>query len=577
MAHGPLHKAFQHLRRLAGSAPGGDGTVVSDRQLLEAFVQQQDEAAFTELVERHGRMIQGLCQRLVHDPHGADDVFQATFLVLARKAASIHRYESVGSWLHGVACRLAKKQIGAAIRRRGHERQAAAMATTTSPPEATWQDLRPVLDEELNRLPEKYRAPLVLCYLEGKTSEQAAGLLGWPLGTLWGRLGRARDLLRDRLTRRGVTVGGAGIAALVAENASAAVQPVLAKTAIQAAMRVAAGQTTTGVLSPSAIILAEGLVTAMFFNRVKLAAALLLAVGLLGAGVGLAMQNKRADKQFVAVPPGAAPMWKQEKPVAALAFSPDALMLATASGDDTVILWDATTGQEKARLTRFKDQAKPTVQPKVYFEGPPSFPPTLAFSADGKTARGAWDLAAGWRVTHSWDVATGKELPLTTREARGDGWIPAAVSPDGKLLATVELRPAGLAVAGGPVAKGLLDSTIKLGTTVPEKELLKGGFRVILPRTVDDTLTAMRQETRQLQGHQGPVSALAFAPDGKYLASAGEDRTIRLWNVTTGKEVHRVDGLKAPAISLSFSARALASGSADGTVRIDDVAAALKK
>src|SRR5262249_46510385 len=153
-----------------------------------------------------------VCRRVLASAGDADDAFQATFLVLVRKARSIAKRDSVASWLHGVAHRVALDARAAAARRRAHERRGAAMPTEEMPPDGTRAEVRQVLDEELGRLPEKYRAPLVLCYLEGKTNDEAAGQLGCTRGTVAGRLSRARDLLRGRLARRGVTLTAAAVA-----------------------------------------------------------------------------------------------------------------------------------------------------------------------------------------------------------------------------------------------------------------------------------------------------------------------------------------------------------------------------
>jgi RNA polymerase sigma factor (sigma-70 family) len=177
---------------------------LTDTQLLKRFARQKDEAAFAALVRRHGPMVLAVCRRVLHDAHDAEDAFQATFLVLVRKARFIARPELLANWLYGVAYRVAVKARANANRRSAHERRAGAMTSVGSAPERIGSELRAVLDAELSHLPEKYRAPLVLCYLEGKTNEQAARLLGWPTGSISGRLARARELLRERLVSRGL-------------------------------------------------------------------------------------------------------------------------------------------------------------------------------------------------------------------------------------------------------------------------------------------------------------------------------------------------------------------------------------
>ncbi len=166
------------------------------------------ESAFKELVDRHGPMVMGVCRQILRHTHDADDAFQATFLVLVRKARSIQVRESLGPWLYSVAYRTAQRARAAASRyRHGGVEQVEALGC---PPEDSYHlDLRPLLHEELDRLPDKYRAPIVLCHLEGKTHEQAAQLLHWPIGTVSGRLSRGRELLKSRLERRGLAVSSA--------------------------------------------------------------------------------------------------------------------------------------------------------------------------------------------------------------------------------------------------------------------------------------------------------------------------------------------------------------------------------
>jgi RNA polymerase sigma factor (sigma-70 family) len=187
------------LRYTASSAPKEE---LSDEQLLEAFVRHRDEAAFTALMRRHGPMVLGVCRRVLRHADDADDAFQATFLVLVHKAGSLQQPSLLASWLHGVAYRTAQHARVRAARRHKHEAAAATTLLATTDPETDWQEMRESLDEELHRLPEFYRAPLVLCYLEGKTNVEAAHILGWPPGSMSGRLAKARALLRERMTRR---------------------------------------------------------------------------------------------------------------------------------------------------------------------------------------------------------------------------------------------------------------------------------------------------------------------------------------------------------------------------------------
>jgi len=282
MAHGRLGMLLGQIRQLVGAPPAGDQ---SDARLLERFADQRDEAAFQALVRRHGPLVLGVCRRVLRDHHDAEDAFQATFFVLARKAGVLGRRGSLAPWLYTVAYRLALRARADASRRRDRERRAAATLPTQAD-DGGRADLRPVLDEELDRLPEKYRVPLVLCYLDGKTHEEAARELGWPKGTVAGRLARARELLRRRLTRRGVTLSTGLLGTALAENASAAVPAGLADSAVRAALLFAGSQFgAAGVVSGPAA-LAEGMLRAMTMTYLKGVTVLLLGLSLIaGAGV----------------------------------------------------------------------------------------------------------------------------------------------------------------------------------------------------------------------------------------------------------------------------------------------------
>jgi RNA polymerase sigma factor (sigma-70 family) len=213
----------------------------SDALLLDRFIEQWDQAAFRDLVRRHGRMVLGVCRRILGDPHAAEDAFQATFLLLVRKAGSVRKRASVGPWLYGVARRVALEARGGASRRPD------SLPSDPEGPGADGEDgleraeLFAAVHEELGRLPEKYRAPLVLCYLEGLPHEAVARQLGWPIGTVRVRIARGRDLLGARLTRRGLAPAAVLLAlSLLSKTAPAVPAPLVEKT-VGAAARVAAG------------------------------------------------------------------------------------------------------------------------------------------------------------------------------------------------------------------------------------------------------------------------------------------------------------------------------------------------
>jgi RNA polymerase sigma factor (sigma-70 family) len=282
MADGKLRDVLHHMRtreRVRTLRGHGDGA------LLERFVANNDEAAFEVLVQRHGPMVHGVCRRILADSHDAEDAFQATFLVLARRAATIRTPDAIGAWLHAVAVQVATRARKARTQRnRVHILTELDIGQTTSSEsvDAEWRELRPVLDEELGRLPEKYRAPVVLCYLEERSNAEAAEQLGWPIGTVKGRLARARSLLQTRLARRGVALGATLLAtAGASRTALAAAVPVALGTAtVQQAMLIATGAAPVMAgTTPAVAALYKGGLLAMKLSRIKLFGALL---GLLG-------------------------------------------------------------------------------------------------------------------------------------------------------------------------------------------------------------------------------------------------------------------------------------------------------
>jgi RNA polymerase sigma factor (sigma-70 family) len=287
-----LEATVAKLRRLAGWSALAERT---DRQLLEAFAATGNEAAFTILVRRHGALVLGVTRRVLGNAQDAEDAFQATFLVLARKAGSVAWQDCVRNWLHGVAFRVAHKARIQGARRRLKEHQA---RTPPSPAAAeSWHELRGLLDEELTQLPAKYRAPLILCYLEGKTRDEAAEELGWSPGSVKGRLERGREMLRQRLCRRGVTLPAALCAGfLLDQTAFASVPSSLAATAVQMGVQFAAGPVAGLAASSPILQLAQGVLQAMLIAKLKVTGFAITAALTLGLGGALVVQTALAER-----------------------------------------------------------------------------------------------------------------------------------------------------------------------------------------------------------------------------------------------------------------------------------------
>jgi RNA polymerase sigma factor (sigma-70 family) len=274
---------LRHLRTLYRCGVVG---TLSDEQLLDRFAARRDETAeeaFAELVQRHGPMIFGVCRRILGDAHEAEDAFQATFLVLARKAGSVLRREKVANWLYGVAVRTAREARGRAARRRTREERVSTPVYVEPSDDGCPDELRAILDEELARLPARYRGPVVLCELEGLSRPEAARRLGIPEGTLSSRLARAKAQLRDRLASRGVSLPIAALSAILVREAKAAPLPFhLLESTVQAATLVAAGPTAAAGLSASVASLSEGVLKTMLVAKLK---GIALAVGTMTAVV----------------------------------------------------------------------------------------------------------------------------------------------------------------------------------------------------------------------------------------------------------------------------------------------------
>ncbi len=314
MATSPTNEFLPYLRR---TLLRSDGAGMTDGELLECFVSGRDDGAFAALVRRHAAMVWGVCRRVLSCHQDAEDAFQSTFLVLVRKAASVTPRHMVANWLYGVAHQTALNARASAARRRARERQVTEMPEPPSPEQNLWRDLQLILDQELSRLPAKYRSAIVLCDLEGKTRKDAARQFGVPEGTLSGWLTRGRAMLAKRLARHGLAVTGGALAAVLVPSALTASAPVAAVSAtIRAASLWAAGQTAPGVISTPVAALTEGVMKTMLLKKLKLATVVFLLVSTAGMGEGGWIYRAHAAKATAQATPPAAEWSADDKPKA---------------------------------------------------------------------------------------------------------------------------------------------------------------------------------------------------------------------------------------------------------------------
>jgi RNA polymerase sigma factor (sigma-70 family) len=595
-----------------------EGTVagLDDGQLLERFAKGRDEAAFAALVKRHGPMVLAACRGLLRDEHTADDAFQATFLVLARRAGAIRLPDRLGAWLHGVACHAAAKAKRSESRRTRRERQAAMSRAHSSRPTfpAIDHEVAEALHEEIGRLPERYRTPVVLCDLQGLPRTEAAQRLRWPLGTVNGRLSRARDILRRRLARRGITLSAGAVAA---GTASTIVPDTLAAETARAAV-LFAPKMATAIAAARQGMLAREVLRAMMATK---ATSVALGVGIVSLGLlvsatvvrreaepGRSRAEAQAEAQAKAIPSpldslSAAGIPADERlprqPVSlvsvlgerrgrhgggvrCLALSPDGKTVATGSDQDKDIkLWDAETLQLRARLTGHRSPVQ-----------------CIAISPDGKLlASGSaygdfllWDLRG--------ETPTGPTALVTRGPSGFNNRIHAAAfSPSGRTLA----------IAGSGKGVSLWDVT---GDEPRERSLLPemreevrsiayapDGSAMALIAAGDgsvrlwDMTGDSPQERAMLSSESSPVPrgfgaiSVAFAPDSKTLAvvDAGGESCVCLWKLAAPKPavVGRIRlnlmGIKLlPAELVAFSpdGKRLVAGQSDGSVRVLDLTAA---
>lgn len=526
MAESRSKRVLWHLHQWLGTA----ATPADEGQLLERFVRLRDEEAFAELVARHGPLVLGLCRRLLGNVQDAEDVFQAAFFVLARKAATIRKPESLSCWLHGVAYRLALRVRAEGERRRLHERKAVPVSQSEDV-DLSWREVRALLDEELQRLPEKLRMPLVLCYLEGLTQDEASLRLGWSRSTLKRRLEAGRERLRLRLTRRDVTLGAGLFAVALTESTTrGAVSTALRSATVRASMQFLTVESAAVAATPAAL-LAKGAMQYMLTTKLKLGAMLILVLSWAVTAAGLAIpqvspentQENKAETPVTArsaentnlrkdlygdpLPKGAQARlgtlrFRHRSMTTSAVFTHDGKTAIVGDGEGFIVYWDVATGKEIRRL------------PIPRMQGVEGVVHALAITRDGKTlAAGAWGSVA------LWEVATGKLLSQAT--VKQDAVMQLRFTPDGKTLA--------LRYQGDEMHLWDIDGDKKL---------------------------------RELKGHTGNVASMDISPDGKMLASGSRnDPNIRLWDIATGKEKRQIpiDGRDVLSVAFSPDGKTLAA------------------
>lgn len=308
MSSGQLEKVVHHLRRMAGIS---DAQRAADGQLLERYISSRDENAFAVLVRRYGRLVRSVCRNILRHEQDIEDAFQVTFMVFACKAASIRKSSSVASWLYGVAYRTAMNTKRTRTRRCEKQREPEGHSREQPVAEASLREIQAILDEEVQRLPEKYRSPFILCCLEGKSRAEAGEQLGLMEGTVSSRLAQARKRLQQRLTRRGVVLSAVLCAVELSRTAAASVAPILVKGTIQAALSFAAGNAAaTHLISAEVASLASSVLQALFAKTVKMTTIALLTIGLM-AGAGLLACHVLAQKPAAEKPQNSPPKAKE--------------------------------------------------------------------------------------------------------------------------------------------------------------------------------------------------------------------------------------------------------------------------
>jgi RNA polymerase sigma factor (sigma-70 family) len=560
MPTSPMTEVMQYLRGTL--LPEGPG--MTDGQLLECFVDRRDAAALEALLWRHGPMVWGVCRRILGNHHDAEDAFQATFLVLVRKAASVFPRAKVGNWIYGVAHQTALKARDIRARRRTRERPASHMPESAVKGRDLFHDLQPLLDLEISRLPEKYRTVIALCELGGKTVRETARQLGCPEGTVASRLARGKSMLAKRLARQGMAVTGATLAALLSRcAASASVPSSLMTSTIKAMTLVVAGQATTaGIISGTVAALTDKVVKAMFLNKlIKLVVVLLLIAPLSGAaGLIYQTQGARPANTAHASTPSRAPTVREtdkQRQANDLERLQGTWRLFSSEMDGVRL----GEGRPEIKDSRLVFQGSLVTMAGKLFHSP-----ELKMEPENVKALGTLTLDASKTpkvIVFKWDAN-----PWLTSEYLIQRGIYAL---DGDHLKLCFYLP-------GQDTKSLLPT--EFSANAGSKRSLGTWKRISQARRRGESNRAesapVREERRNqpmtLAGHTNRVDSVKFSRDGKTVASASADGTIKLWDVKTGQHAGTLNaGTPVPCLAFSPDGRILASGSHNSTVTLWDV------
>lgn len=522
-----LQRVVDHLCRAAALLQ--DAEQLGDQELLARFVSERDESAFSALLGRHGPMVLGVCRRVLHRHCDAEDAFQATFLILAHRAGSIRKRQALGSWLYGVAHRVAVRAKANAASRRVHEQRSQPMPQPDPADAAANTELHALVDQELMQLPEACRAALVLCYLEGKTQDSAAQHLGCSKATLRRRLDKARELLRLRLVRRGMTLSAALAGSLLAPSAvPAAVPAKLASATVGAALGVAAGQSVVGLVSAQVAALVKGGLQAMVASKVKTVIAVVLAVSLT-AGAGVASRAILSAREGSDKVSDTAPQ-NQAAPKPA---TPRDNTASTPKGAQKEI-----PGEQVVVSGRVLDpEGKPLAGAHLYWprllkEMPKSLA-DIAFPECGVSA-----ADGGFKVDLEWPRGPLAARPYLVARAEGYGIDWAELSKAGK-LGDVTLR----LVKDSPIRGRVLNTE---GKPLAGVRVGVGSVMANADGRLDKFLTAWKGEWElAIQA----MSKHAYLPPGKVLPSATTDKDGQFELAGAGAEHVVLLDVSGPAVA----------------------------